>query len=115
MDNQQDGQDDYDIHVQQDPAPAPTEQVAESKSSGMIWLVIGAVVVIALGAWYFYSMNAADGESMNDSRAMEEQEMPAITGGSTTADITADLEQIPDVSADMDADASATAGEIQSL
>ncbi len=91
-----------------------TGETMEQDSSAKVWyIIIGALVVIALGLWYFYWTGALTATAPTS--AVEQAEIPALTGGDTTADISADLNQIPDTSAVLDADAAASADAIQGL
>ncbi|MDO8593588.1 MAG: hypothetical protein Q7R59_01655 [bacterium] len=83
---------------------APEPMTKQGHSNG-VWYAVGAVVIIALGFWYFYGMKVPAAETS----AVEQVEIPALTGGNTTADISADLSQIPDDSAALNQDASASA------
>jgi len=91
-------------------APAP---VPEPRQANGVWYVIAAAVIIALGLWYFYGTQTP--VATPESSAVEQTELPALTGGDTTTDITADLNQIPDVSAALEADAAASEQDISNL
>ena len=71
------------------------------------WYIIGAIVIIALGLWYFYAKPAPTAAPQTS--AVEQAQTPGVTAGNTTADISADLAQVPDTSAALTADASASA------
>jgi len=90
------------------PVPAPEPGHANS-----IWYVIGAAVIIALGLWYFYGTQAP--VASPESSAVDQTQIPAPSSGNTTADISADLSQIPDTSAALDADAAASADAVSSF
>ncbi|MEK7515538.1 MAG: hypothetical protein AAB555_01210 [Patescibacteria group bacterium] len=81
----------------------PTGQIAEQTikrdSSAKIWYIAGAAIIIALGLLYF----------------VMKPPTTAPTESDTTADISAGLDQIPDSSAELDADASAVSGDIQAI
>lgn len=87
-------------------------QPMEQQGSSMkLWYIVVALVVIALAAWYFYGSKTPAA----DTSAVEQTQIPALTGGDTTADISTDLSQMPDTSAALDADAAASASAIQGL
>lgn len=100
--------------MNQTPEPAMNQTPPPSHTNG-VWYAVGAVVVIALGFWYFYTRPAPVPATDTQSTAVEQAQIPALTGGNTTADISADLGQIPDASAALDADASAAASAISGL
>lgn len=86
-----------------------------SSSSATIWyIVLAAVVVIALGLYFVLKPPVID-RAATDTQAPTEETLPALTGGNTTADISADLNQIQDSSATLDADATASANDVQGL
>ena len=89
----------------------------EQSSSATIWyIVLAAVVVIGLGFLYFVTNSPVTYETAPDAQTSTEQtQIPAPTEGNTTADISADLNQIQDSSAALDADSTASSNEIQSL
>lgn len=95
-----------DPSMNQAPEPAMAPVSAPSHSNG-IWYVVGAAVVLALGLWYFYMMQAP--AATTESSAVDQAQVPALSEGNTTADISADLSQIPDTSAAFEADAAASA------
>src|SRR3989344_2000662 len=96
--------------MNQTPEPAPAmNQVPEPSHSNGAWYAIAAVVVIALGLWFYYGTKAPEEQPAGTrASAVEQTEIPALTGGNTTADISADLDQIPDTSAALDAEAAAS-------
>jgi uncharacterized protein HemX len=81
------------------------------QGSSLRWYLIGTVIILALGLWYFYGKQ----ESVIDtqSSAIEQTQLPALSTGDTTADISADLNQTPDDSAALDQDAAASAQAVQ--
>jgi len=95
----------------------PSEQDIGAPSSSMTWYIIGAIVVIALVVAYFILGSPVTDEEITGSQATTEQqtEMPALTSGNNTVDISADLGQIIDTSAELDADAAAVASDLQGL
>jgi len=87
--------------------------MGQDSSNGTRYAVIGIVIIIALALWYFYAKRApVDGIQ---TQSAEQAQLPAPSSGNTTADISSDLNQIPDTSAALNADASASANDIQSL
>lgn len=83
----------------------------ENQPTGQtVWVVL-AVVVIGLGLLYFVMKSPAT----DSQTSIEQVQIPAPTAGNTTADISADLNQIPDTSAALDAEAAATADELKNL
>ena len=89
------------------------DQRTNQSSSIAIWYVIGAVVIIAFAFWYFYGKQTSTTDTQ--STVVEQTQTPAQSSGNTTADISADLNQVTDASVGLDADASATGGDINSL
>lgn len=72
----------------------------DQNSSSKIWYIVGAIVIIAFATWYFYEPRTP----------IDSTESTAVlSGGDTTADISADLDQITDDSSALDQDASASA------
>ncbi len=75
------------------------------------WYIIAAVVIVALlGYWYFGSTS-----SQSPTSAVEQAQLPGLTAGNTTADISTDLNQTPDPSAALNADAAASAQAVSGL
>ena len=109
---------DYQPMGQPNPVMNQTPEPAmEREHSNGVWYAVGAVVIIALGFWYFYGTRVPVTEESAGAQAstVEQTQMPTLTAGDTTADISADLSQIPDDSAALDADASAAANDISGL
>lgn len=87
-------------------------QAVEPKSSATVWYVVIAVAVIALGVAYFAMRSPVADEAVTDTQATTGQEQtPALTDGNTTADISADLNQI-DSSSSLDAESAASADSV---
>ena len=84
----------------------------EQSSSGRIWYVVGAIVVIAVLALWFFSSTPSQAPGTSSSALQETQESP-LSGGNSIADISADLNQAADGSALLDQDAAASASAIQ--
>ena len=63
-----------------------------------MWYIVGAIVVIALGFWYFYG-----------SKAPTPGAQPTAQSANTTAAIANDLNATPDVGAGLTADQAASA------
>ncbi|TSC71172.1 MAG: hypothetical protein G01um101449_100 [Parcubacteria group bacterium Gr01-1014_49] len=76
-----------------------------------MWYLIIAVVIIALGLWYYYGKQT----SSTGTESPAAQQAASDVSGNTTIDISADLDQIPDVSADLDQDAAAADQAVQGL
>ena len=102
--------------MEQTPNPTMSQVPEPQGHANGVWYAVGAVVIIALGFWYFYGRAPAAGEPAGtQASAVEQSQIPTLSGGDTTADISADLSQIPDTSAALDADASASASAISGL
>lgn len=102
--------------ITEQPTEQAVVQAVEPKSSAVMWYVVLAVVVIALGLVYFAMKSPVTNEAATDTQvSIEQMQIPAPTEGNTTADITTDLNQIPDISAALDADATEVANDLQSL
>ena len=87
-----------------------------NQDSGMGWYAtVIVVIIIALGAWwYFSSMKAQAPVTPTDSSAIENtSSTPVVSAGNTTADIQADLEQTADGSAALDQQAAASAKAVE--
>ena len=84
------------------------------QSSSKKWYIIGGVIIIALALWYIYGRGSAPALDTQAGIAGGTQEAP-LTGGDTTADISADLSQTADTSAALDADAAAVGQAVQEL
>lgn len=79
-------------------------------SSSKTTYLIGAIVVIAaLGLWYYYSMQP---QTATAPTTLEESPAP-LTSGDTTADISADLSQLPDDTATLNQNAAASADAVE--
>lgn len=84
-----------------------------TNQSSAKWYAVGAVVIVAFAFWYFYDKQTP---SVNtESTAVEQTQTQEQSSGNTTADISADLNQIPDSSAGLDADASAASSDLQAI
>ncbi len=105
--------------MNQTPAPEPAmNQVPGPSHHNGVWYVVGAAVIVALGLWYYYGVRAPATEGQlteTQASAVEQTTIPALTGGNTTADISSDLNQIPDTSAALDAAAAASAADVAGL
>jgi len=97
----------------QQPNYQPIGQTVETGSSHVLWYVSLIVAIAAVGLGYFYW--SSKGMVEDQSSTLNQATLPQLTEGDTTADITDDLSQIPDLSASLDADAAASAGDIQAL
>lgn len=83
----------------------------EQNSSKGMWYLIGALIIVALALWYFYGGQTPSAKAPTT----EEAPLPDLSTGDTTADIASDLNETPDISADLEAAAAAAAREIDSL
>jgi hypothetical protein len=110
------------------PMPAPVaSQMHAKKSCNCMWCAGGgaltgaAIVAIAVGLWYFYSLGtpppAAPEAPVVETAApvVDPVQLAPITAGNTTADISADLSQLPDTTAALSADAAAASSTILGL
>jgi hypothetical protein len=80
------------------------------QSSKKMWYIIGIIIIAALAFWYFSSTSPAPG--IESSTIVEQaQTVPQ----DTTTDISADLNQIPDDTAELDQAQSASAATVQGL
>jgi uncharacterized protein HemX len=91
------------------------DQTTEQNSPNTIWYVIAIVVVASAVLWYFYGKQAPSTTNIESTAAVQTQNQ-ASAGNNTTADISSDLmNQVPDYSADLNADAAAMTSDIQSI
>jgi hypothetical protein len=93
----------------------PMDQM-NNRSSNKTWYVVILVVLIAIFALWYFSGDKAIApviETPTESSATDQTQMPALSGGNTTADISTDLSQIPENSTDLNADADASVKDIQ--
>ena len=99
------------------PSVQQAEQAVEQGSSAKVWYVVVLVATIVIAALAYFAMRSpVTNEAPSDTQSVTEQTTsPTATGGNTTSDITNDLGQIPDASSDLDADASAVSGDLNSL
>jgi len=72
--------------------------------------IIGAVVVIALAFWYLYPLN-----SSVDTVPPETVTQTPASAGNTTAEISAEFEQIADDTAELNQAAASSAQDVQGL
>jgi len=93
----------------------PTMDQMNEGSSGKTWYVIILVVLIAVFALWYFSSNTAVAPVVEQPQAsaLDQTQIPALTGGNTTADIAADLNQVPNTASALDADAAASAQAVQ--
>ena len=101
-------------------AGQPVEQMVgqmpgQGPSATIWYIVLAAVVVIGLGLYFVLKPPVTEQAATDAQSSAEQAQLPALTGGNTTADISADLNQIQDSSATLDADAAASANDIQGL
>ena len=82
----------------------------ERGSSNTTWYVVGAVVVIAvLAIWYYLARSPA---ASTQPSAVEQVQTQPLSSGNTTLDISADLDQMSDDAALLDQDAAASASAV---
>lgn len=112
--------------IEQMPTQPPVQQVEQSvpvqSSSNMTaYVVVGvAVVVAALALWYIYAaqippVRTEIPTATTEAPASEQAQTPASANGNTTANISAELNQVSNTSSALDADAAASANDVQSL
>lgn len=102
------------VPIQNVPAETVQPPVATPQSSSpAVWYIAGAAVIIALALGYLYMANQPSAEEqMTDTQATTGQEQTqAPASGNTTADISADLNQV-DSSSSLDAEAAASADSV---
>lgn len=87
-------------------------QTEDKGSSGTVWYIVGIIVIIALALWYYYGTRTP---SMGTEPSTAQMEVSPDAGANTTVNISSDLEQIPDISADLDQDVAAAAQAVQGL
>lgn len=102
------------------PMSPPMEPMApmEQDSSTNMWYLVGAVVVIAaLGLWYYSTLSpAADMPSQTigtQAPATDSAQTTSLSSGNSVADISADLSQTSDGSAELGQAAAASVQDIQ--
>jgi len=89
-------------------------QTINSDSSGKTAYIVGAVIIVlALGLWYYYSAQSPLLDTFETSPTAQEQ--APLTSGDTTADISADLNQLPDDTATLNQNAAASAEAVESF
>lgn len=86
-------------------------------SHAALYVVVGVVAVIAAAAvWYLSSLPQTQPATVETPTVTNEtQPAQAPVSGNTTADISADLNQISDGSAELGADAAAVSSDLQGL
>lgn len=91
----------------------PTNQMNQ-ESSGKTWYVVILVAIIAVFALWYFSGNQAFAPTVEtQSSALEQTQVPPLSNGNTTADISADISQTPDTSAALNQDAAASVQAVQ--
>lgn len=86
-------------------------QPMEQGSSMKVWYIVGIVALLALAAWFVYG----GATPAADTSALEQTQISGLTSGDTTADISADFNQLPDTATALDADAAASAQAVSGL
>ena len=99
------------------PVNQPMEPMNHGSSS-MMWYIVGAVVVIALGALWYYSTqlpatNIQSSTVGTETSATEPTQSDALSSGNFIANILADLNQTSDDSAELNQAASISAQAVQ--
>ena len=103
-----------------EPAPAPA---APAKSMTKLYVALGGVVLLSLGVlvvWYLMppvvpTAPVAEQQQVPQTSAVAETQLAPLTSGNTTANISADLSQIPDDSAALTQDQNSLKQSIQGL
>lgn len=106
------------VPIQNMQSGIPVAPVAppQSSSRAALYVVVGVVAVIAAAAvWYLSSLPQTQPAAPIPTATEQTQPAQSPASGNTTADISADLNQIPDSSAELGADAAAVSGDLQSL
>jgi len=88
------------------------QTIEQDNSSSKKWYIIIAVVIIVLAFWYFYG-NQIPSLTDTSPTAIEQTQIPPLSGGNTVADISADFNQTPDTSSLLDQSAAASAQAVQ--
>ena len=83
------------------------------QGSSAKWYGIGALVIIAFALWYVYGRPTLSTDA--PASAVEQAQTPELSAGDTVADISAGLQETPDTSAALDADAASAAAAIQDI
>lgn len=90
----------------------PMDQVTEGSSNKVLYVVVIIVVIAIFAIWYFAGKQAPVVETQQQS-AVEQSQLQPLSSGNTTADISSDLNQIPNTSPALDADAAASSQSVQ--
>ena len=102
-----------------DPQPTVQPPILPSREqtpSNTVWYLVGALVVIAaLAIWYYYSTQPQAAGTQSPIVEQAQTETPPLGSGNTTTDISADLNLISDDSAALDQEAIASDQAVQSL
>ena len=80
-------------------------------SSNTTWYIVGAVVVIAAFALWYYSAQTPSADMQNS--AVEQTQALPLSSGNTTADISTDLTQTLNSSAELDQEVAASIQAVQ--
>ena len=87
--------------------PAPH---ASAKAGYIVGAIIVIVIAVALGLWYFLTLPSSTPTTVTQPPVVDQTQAAApLSSGNTTSDISSDLNQTPDTSAALSADASASA------
>ncbi|OGG93148.1 hypothetical protein A2609_02605 [Candidatus Kaiserbacteria bacterium RIFOXYD1_FULL_47_14] len=78
-----------------------------------ILYIVGILIIIVAASYWYFSAKPAQAPTTTESTAVEQTQIPPLASGNTTADISADLNQVPDTSAALDQAATASAQAVQ--
>jgi len=73
------------------------------------WYIVVILIIIAAAAYWYFSAKPAQAPTTTESTAIEQTQIPPLSSGNTTAEISADLSQVSDTSAALDQAAAASA------
>jgi len=82
------------------------------KNYAMLGIVV--LVLVAVAVWYFLPSSSQQQTAVQTS-AVEQNQLPPLTSGNTTANIATDLSQIPNDSAALTQDQNSVSQSIQGL
>ena len=102
---------------------AAVAAAAPAKSMTKLYVALGGVVLLSLGVlvvWYLMppavpTVPVAEQQQVQQTSAVAETQLAPLTSGNTTANISADLSQIPDDSAALTQDQNSLNQSIQGL
>ena len=96
------------------PTPVTTQNQDQKTPSNTVWYVVVAIIVVATIAsfWYYSSVPVAQPTAIEQTT---QDQASSLSSGNTTADISADFDQISDDSALLDQEAAVSAQDVSSL